>query len=279
MTNQTTTLVTSPPPDGYSVTWSAAQNKWLPTSPAAIVQAGGGTSPAGPAGGDLGGTFPNPVVLNIHGVSVAPSPAAAQVLVATSNTASAWVTISGDSTVTSGGVTTNIGLRGISVPVPSGANTVLTYNAGAFSWGVGGGGGGSLTVENQGVGIGTYTTINFTGSGVVASNGGGAIANITIAGGNIYIVHSTITVTTYTVVNADQFIPVDSTSNVITITLPASPASGEWHIIADISGAAFTNNITINGNGKNIVGASSFTISAAFNSIYVAYNGTNWSII
>jgi hypothetical protein len=35
-----------------------------------------------------------------------------------------------------------IGIQGIAVPVPSGTNTILTYNAGAYTWNVGGGGSG-----------------------------------------------------------------------------------------------------------------------------------------
>ena len=41
----------------------------------------------------------------------------------------------------SGSVTaTVVGIKGIVVPIPSGTNTVLTYNSGTFSWGLGGGG-------------------------------------------------------------------------------------------------------------------------------------------
>ena len=97
--------------------------------------------------------------------------------------------------------------------------------------------------------------------------------------GNVYSVTSTITATTYTALITDQFIPVDSTSNVVAITLPLSPITGESHTVADISGTAVTNNITINGNGKNIVGSATYVISSAYNAITVVYNGTNWSII
>lgn len=147
------------------------------------------------------------------------------------------------------------------------ANTLTIRNAAS----------GGTILFTMPVSIASWAIFRFTGSAWVLdssnadTSGGGS--------GNIYTVHSTITATTYLVVSADQFIPVDSTSNTVTLTLPASPATGEWHIIADISGSAPTFNIIINGNGKNIVGSSTFTITNAFNSIQVAYNGTNWSII
>lgn len=55
---------------------------------------------------------------------------------------SAWVptTMSGDVTITNAGVTTLGAIQGISVPTPSGSNTVLTYNSGALTWGSSGGG-------------------------------------------------------------------------------------------------------------------------------------------
>jgi hypothetical protein len=105
--------------------------------------------------GDVGFSSTTPgltTVLAINGTTVPATPSANQLLVATSGTTAAWTTISGDATVGSVGVITNTGLRGIIVPVPSGSNTTLTYNSGAYTWVSGGGGGGST------IGYGSYSS-------------------------------------------------------------------------------------------------------------------------
>ena len=64
--------------------------------------------------------------------------------------------------------------------------------------------------------------------------------------------------TTYTAVAGDQ-IGVDTVANIVTITLPASPAQGDEVIIMDVSASnGFgTNKCTVGRNGSNIQGSAS----------------------
>lgn len=88
-------------------------------------------------------------------------------IVNTGGTDVAWHTLAQDVSLTGAGVVTVIGIRGFSVPSPSGSNTVLTYNSGSFTWGTGGSGGisaltgdvsasGSGSVVSTVVGLQTY---------------------------------------------------------------------------------------------------------------------------
>lgn len=72
---------------------------------------------------------------------------------------------------------------------------------------------------------------------------------------------------------------IDTTSNSVTVTLPASPGTGRAIMFAQAGGDFSVNNFIINPNGKNINGSSgNYTQSTNldFASIGVFYNGTEW---
>jgi hypothetical protein len=65
---------------------------------------------------------------------------------------------------------------------------------------------------------------------------------------------------------------VNTTSGVITVTLPATPSAGDIVAVADYAGTAATNNITIARNGSNIEGdASNFVCNQDGSSITFVY--------
>ncbi len=77
----------------------------------------------------------------------------------------------------------------------------------------------------------------------------------------------------------DAIIGVTDTSAARTITMPAAPAFiGQVWTIKDESGAASTNNITVDGNGNLIDGAATILIDTNYGSINLYWNGTNFSV-
>lgn len=67
--------------------WTSLINRFI------RVGAGGGGFPVGPAGGDLGGSYPTPDVLKIHGVSVPATPSEGQYLEAATSSSATWRTL------------------------------------------------------------------------------------------------------------------------------------------------------------------------------------------
>lgn len=83
----------------------------------------------------------------------------------------------------------------------------------------------------------------------------------------------------YTVTASDHVIIVGTLSGSITITLPASPTAGDTYIVKDQLGSAAANNIIVSGNGNNIDGAASYTISTNYGSATVIFANGSWSLV
>jgi hypothetical protein len=74
------------------------------------------------------------------------------------------------------------------------------------------------------------------------------------------------------VAGTDYMLAVTTSSTPQTETLPANPSNGDTYAVKDASGNAATNNITINGNGNNIEGSGSVTISTNWGNAAFTYS-------
>ncbi len=68
----------------------------------------------------------------------------------------------------------------------------------------------------------------------------------------------------------------DTTGGAWTLTLPGSPAAGDAVEVADGYGSFGTNSLTIDGNGNNINGSSSVTLSTNGARFTFVYDGAEW---
>lgn len=86
-----------------------------------------------------------------------------------------------------------------------------------------------------------------------------------------------VTTTPYTVTSADYIIDV-TVAGAATVNLFSPGITGRLCVVRDNSGAASSNNITVNGNTKNINGASTYVINTNYGSACFYFNGTQWGV-
>jgi len=79
----------------------------------------------------------------------------------------------------------------------------------------------------------------------------------------------------FTITGTAVFIGVTNAA-ATTVKMPAASAVGDWYVVTDPLGQAGSNNITVDGNGKNINGASTYVISTNYDSVRVLYTGSEW---
>jgi hypothetical protein len=123
--------------------------------------------------------------------------------------------------------------------------------------------------------------INASGAASGISIDCGTVGITLGTGLNVSVTSVAAAVTPYALLGTDYFVACDVTGGILTITLPAAPATGRYVIISDSVGQAGANTITIDGNGKNIslaaTSAGTKTIVTAYKAVGLIYNGTIWN--
>jgi len=123
----------------------------------------------------------------------------------------------------------------------------------------------------------TITVKTVSGSGVVLPIGSTSL--VYSDGTNVslglrkqgYVTLNSSTITAYTAVDGDQILA-NTTANPITVTLPASPATGSEVTFIDARGTFNNNNLIINRNSQPInSGTSNLTLSTAGQAISLVY--------
>ncbi len=148
--------------------------------------------------------------------------------------------------------------------------------------------GATMTVQAQGGGTGTGGDLNLSsGSGTTANGnlnlqaGGSTTAR---AGTNKFSFlkgwrrNVTSVTGTYQVLVTDDYLVITSLGASYTITLPASPTTGDTYLIKDGTGNANLFPVNISGNGNNIDGVANWTINQSWAAVIFTFAGGQWSV-
>lgn len=139
---------------------------------------------------------------------------------------------------------------------------------------------GSMTLT---AGESVSDAMNFTASGAASGMTltAGTAGISFVSGQKMNVTDVAAAATPYTVLGTDYYINTDTTGGVLTLTLPASPATGRQIVVYDGVGQAGANAVTVNGNGKSIAlagtSAGTKTLTTAYSSMIITYNGTLWA--
>jgi hypothetical protein len=169
----------------------------------------------------------------------------------------------GSITVSNTGVLSITAGTNISVSGSTGAVTINVTGTVAEASNIAGGSGGSVPYQSA---ANTTSLLSPGTSGqALISNGSGAPSWNTLR-----IPNPIIQTTTYAAVKYDYIIA-DTASAAFTITLPGSPTFGDIIWFVDGSGTWGTNNLTINGNGLNIMANTSLVVTTARDNFSLIY--------
>jgi len=130
---------------------------------------------------------------------------------------------------------------------------------------------------------GNITGVNLLANGIISTTGNITGNYILGNGSQLTGIQTTSTEPNFTIQTGNfaattgSRYGVNTVSNVVTATLPSTPATGGAIFFADAGGAFATNNLIINPNGGTIMGASgNMTVSTNNQSFGLFYNGTTW---
>jgi len=154
----------------------------------------------------------------------------------------------------------------------------------------------SATAQNLIIRAQNATGTSSVGGKLLLKGGTGTILNGTVelqvngntvvsAADNKFIIvrgvrrHVTSITADYAVLGTDDIIAVGTLSTNITITIPASPATGDTYLIKDTVGGAATNTITISPTSANIDGSATYVINQNYAAVQVTYTGSTWSVL
>jgi hypothetical protein len=109
----------------------------------------------------------------------------------------------------------------------------------------------------------------------LTSNGTAWVSQIPAAGG---ITYTTVKTSNYTAATNDG-VQTDTSGGAFTVTLPATPATGDQVFVVDSAGSWATNNLTVGRNGSTINGsATDLTCDISGVSLQFVYSGTTWDV-
>lgn len=137
------------------------------------------------------------------------------------------------------------------------------------------------------VGIGTYTASGTTLSRdiILSSSNAGAAVNWGAGSKDVFVTQpSEVTQTVNSYASSATLVAfanvlADTSGGAFTLTLPASPKTGDTVIISDAAGSFSTNNLTLGRNGSTISGiADDLVCDINSVSITLAYTGSTWSV-
>lgn len=158
--------------------------------------------------------------------------------------------------------------------------------------------GGDLIVANGGTGKTSFTAYsvicagttstgvfqNVSGVGtagqVLTSNGASALPSWQSGASVLAITTVNHAASPYTVLAADEFLAVNVSGGVVTITLPNAPTTGRIIRIKDSNGLAATSNISITtvGGTVTIDGQTTYTMATNYQSLSVVFDGSNYEV-